>query len=668
MHESKEQTEELEGLCNSDYFYRMMSGRDHWNGTSRNHRNELVAWSHVSASQIESYVKCHRYWHFKSILKVPEAQTGRQALGESYHLVMEKVPKGLEWPNHADTSATPEEWQKAEALAKISLPLLPPEPAHIPIKREWQIKLDTYENGPTFIGYVDLALPPGLGWPSFLIPANEAIIGDYKTTSDFRYMKTPEELENSVQMMSYAKWAIQEWPSGLVGQDQPTPELVRLLHIYARTKPPFNRQSIRHESAVVTKDQINIFWDKTLDIIREMQQTATCTSSDDVEANGALTGHCEAYGGCSFRDKCGISKDSTIKTLFSINTKKDPNMSNILAKIQAARAAQSSNSLPTQASDQPVQPAESKPVEANPQGPLQSPKEEPAVKPSGPIHGVMRKIESMNKGWPTLGGALASSYAKERGISVPGTGVIPGTGEMSANTVVSLGELMKLAETVPVKLDTGVVPPDAPPREQPIITRPGDTVTESTEESEDDEESEISSTVSVSVESVGAGIPENTPKKRGRPSKADLAARAGQTVAADGGDSMLNAENQRLKKENEELQSANNFLTKALESRAVAKDGCTLYVDCFPMRGESEVTDFFTWIQPIAQTVAESNGVKDWRLIDYKGKGLLATHIRELVRAEGLPKAMTIQSYAGGADVALEILTPLAKRIIRKLS
>jgi hypothetical protein len=59
---------------------------------------------------------------------------------------------------------------------------------------------------------------------------------------------------------------------------------------------------------------------------------------------------------------------------------------------------------------------------------------------------------------------------------------------------------------------------------------------------------------------------------------------------------------------------------------------------------------------------------KDWRLIDYKGKGLLATHIRELVRAEGLPKAMTIQSYAGGADVALEILTPLAKRVIRKLS
>jgi hypothetical protein len=276
----------------------------------------------------------------------------------------------------------------------------------------------------------------------------------------------------------------------------------------------------------------------------------------------------------------------------------------------------------------------------------------------------MRKIESMNKGWPTLGGQLAGSYAKERGISVPGTGVIPGTGEMSANTVVSLGELMKLAEIVPVKLATGVVPPDAPPREQPVITKPGDTVEEptSTEESDDEEDA------SPGGVSVGAGTPENTPKKRGRPSKADLAARAGQTVAADGGDSMLNAENQRLKKENEELQFANNFLTKALESRAGAKEGCTLYVDCFPMKGESGVTDFFTWIQPIAQAVAESNGVKDWRLIDYKGKGLLATHIRELVRAEGLPKAMTIQSYAGGADVALEILTPLAKRIIRKLS
>lgn len=646
-------------MCDSDYFYRMMEGRDYWQG-----ERKKVAWNHVSATQVESYIKCKRYWHFKSILKIPEIQRGAQALGESFHLVMEKVPKGLEWPNHADTSASKDEWQKAEALAKIALPLLPPEPQHKQIKREWQIKLDTFPSGPTFIGYTDLALPPGIGWPSFLIPDNEAIIGDYKTTSDFRYMKTPEELENSIQMMSYAKWALEPWPSGLVGEKDATPELVRLLHIYARTKPPFNRQSIRHESAVVTKEQINIFWNKTLDVVREMQQTALCTNSDDIEANGALTGHCEAYGGCSFRDKCGISKDSNIKTLFNISKKsatnpsEDPKMSNILAKIQAARAAQAGNSSQ---------------VTSTPEEPVHTPvKETETAKPSGPIHGVMQKIESMNRGWPTLSGQLAVSYAKERNIALPSSGAVPGTGEMAATAIVSLGELMKLAEKAPIKPATGVVPPDAPPREQPVITKPGDQVAEptlaaSTEESEDDEESETS----VPVESVGVGVTEAPAKKRGRPSKADLAAREAAvpftTVSTDPGLlTMLNAENQRLKKELEEhKQALGGVSTKAAPS---SMDGCTLYVDCFPMKGEPELTDFFTWIQPIAMAVAESNGVKDWRLIDYKGKGLLATHIRELVRAEGLPRAMTIQSYAGGADVALEILTPLAKRVIRKLS
>src|SRR5260221_866629 len=139
----------LEGLCDSDYFYRMMEGRDHWLGKDK------VAWNHVSASQIENYLKCHRSWFFKSVLRVPELQKGHQALGESFHLILEKVPKGLEWPNRADTIASPEEWDKADALAKVALPLLPAEPAHIAIKREWQISMPTYENGPTFVGYID---------------------------------------------------------------------------------------------------------------------------------------------------------------------------------------------------------------------------------------------------------------------------------------------------------------------------------------------------------------------------------------------------------------------------------------------------------------------------------------------------------------------------------
>jgi hypothetical protein len=734
---------DFEGLCDGDHFsfYKLS---DHWEGsyTRRSPKGKIVvAWNHVSPSQIESYQKCPRSWYFKSILKIPEAQKGHQSLGEAFHLVMEKVPAGHPWPDRSDVSASSEDWDKADQMAKLALPLMPVETK--PFKREHGIGLETYEGGPRMVGYIDLAIPYGVGWPAFIIPPNEAIVADYKTLSDFRYMRTPEELANSVQMMTYAKWAIT--PGGLHGENDPLPSHIRLLHLYAKSRPPFTKNSIRHESAIVSPGEIDLKWNKTLDTVREMQQVATCTTNpEDVEAKGALNGHCEAYGGCHFRDKCGISKQSSIKTLFQITKKpevktQEPDQmgSPILDKIRAAQAAAQSKAASAGPSNNtaPVTTAATSPtVEAGASGNTPAPGiQSPAltqdaspattVEPStagtvnvtnpstakGPISGLLAKIQKGGHGRPTLGGAIAQSYGKETGQPLV---TLLGEGKLQSTTISTMGELLKLA--------TGVVPPDAPPRAQDVITRPGDQVVDPIkimeptgddvggEEDGEDSSAGVADTATSAPVTTGdqaspvGGADAGSSGKRGRPSKAEVAAREAaqrkafeDAVAAEvakrvGGsrETIVVGENaeelNRLKTElaqakleaeserkiAEQRKEDNRKLYAELQTKGHSpsqSEGLTLYVDCFPTKGDREVTDFFEWIGPICRMVADANAVGDWRQINYTAKGLLANAIRETVKEHGTPKAMTISSYAGGSDIALEVLTPLAKRVIKKL-
>ena len=757
-------SEEFEGLCNSDHWMRN-STPDHWKGyyTRGTPKGKIqVAWNHVSASQIENYQKCPRSWFFKSIQKVHEEQKGHQSLGEAFHLIMEKVPQGLGWPSHSDVNASPEDWEKAEAMAKQALPLLPRVDqtslvdltplSSYEIKREYGLRMDTYEGGPTMVGYIDLGIPTGIGWPALLVPENEAIIADYKTLSDFRYMKTPQELASNVQMMTYAKWALGEDASyikGLRGEDGKQPEYVRLVHLYARTKAPFTRASIRHETALVTAQEINSYWEKTLDTVREMSQVALCGDPDLVDAKGALNGHCEAYGGCAFRDKCGIAKQSGIKALFQISKKPSEEqpqiMSSILDKINAAKAKAAS--VGTQASTPTSTPAASSPVsatgvasspatsihtESTPVTSQASPVAETgsvsanqpvsgtgsAVSSSAnqgtvgkPISGLMAKIAAKGQGKPTVGGDLAKALGNETGQPLV---TLLGDGKLLHTTCNTLGELMKLA--------AGVVPPDAPTRAQPQITRPGDAVTDPNEgdtedggDGEDDGVGEnLNGSLGVDPSLATTGAVVEPAKRRGRPSNAEIEARKQAEAAAfearvqaevnkrvadfagDNTDPVVRAGeaeyqhqirqlNDRITTQTQLLDALRDERDKAKasatpDSLAVQKlieenkilrnqgsEGLTLYVDCFPTKGDREVQDFFEWIGPICAKVAQQNSVNDWRMINYTAKGLLASAIRETISTHGAPKSLTISTFSGGADIALEVLTSIAKRVIKKL-
>lgn len=705
----------------------------------------IMAWQSVSPSQIDNFNKCKRLWFFKSIVRLPEPQKNFQATGEATHLLLEKIDqpdqpfprKDYEY-SHSDVNADNKQWEIATALAKVMAPKIPKPVTGKRILREHKIAMDTYPGGPTMIGYVDLGVGPGIGAPALLIPKDDksAIVIDYKTLSDFRYMKSPAELASNVQMTTYGKWAVT--PGDLVAWDEEPPEQVYLAHLYGRTKAPVTNASVRSEIALLTRPQIDLEWNKTLDIVREMQQTATCGDAQDVEPTGTFNDHCNAYGGCAFRKQCGLSTESPIKNLFQIIKKPstspgetdvsttNPSGSPLMAKILAARAAAAGTQAPAST------PAPAPVQETTPAAPV-TPTPAPvgdAPKPNGPISALLAQIHSKHGGKPAISGIIAVQFAKEQAFDKPGTSY-PGDGALAGTTVTSIDGLVKLANVVaPTMVASGLIPSDAPPREQPVITKPGDQVADPEVDPEDTaaegENTSLDDSASAAVAAAIAASPttgvaspgntetaEQTAKRRGRPTNAELAEkRAAEAKALDAevekrvqerlaslGHTLsttvapewermsadleqakreANAERDLAEKRKNDNRAMYADMVKAqkeladLQARGAGpatQEGFTLYVDTYPTKGApSELIDYLEWYAPIAAGVASAASVDDWRLINYTAKGMLAQAMREVVKTEGVPKgAMVIGLNAPGADVALEVLAPHAKRVIKPM-
>lgn len=694
---------------------------------------DLVAWTSVSPSQIENYTKCHRLWFFKSVMRLPELQKGNQALGEGVHLIIENVEKvakgemprlGYEYAHSDVPTLDAPGWERATALASLLVPYIPRSVGNIQVLREQKITLPTYPGGPTMLGYMDLGVPPGIGWPQLMIPKEAAIIGDYKTLSDFKYMKTPEELAANVQMMTYAKWSISDMPTPR--QDVP----VYLAHLYGRTKPPFTKSSVRSSVACVTPEQINTFWEnKILDTVRSMDHDAKANDAQDVEATGVFNDHCSAYGGCAYRDRCGLNQPNPIANLFSVrkSASSSPTETKDMSEIAGGALAQKLAALRArgvaEATGQaapvapaPVQTPAPAPVVQTPAPVVQAPAPAPApsaapsseIQNKGPVSLLLIEIAAKNNGSkPSLSGLVALLYAKEQSLEFKSGATLAGSGSVNLGTCRTMSELVALnaksgAAAAPVTptVASGIVPADAPARTQPVISQPGDGVDPikansgstgdtpaGVTEEEDGEE-----TAQESAPAVAGGPP---PVKRGRRTNAEIAAekaaeaakleaeierrvaeRLGQisqvdAVASGIPEAELLAEIAKIEAERDQAIRERDSLEKKVNAShkiggGAQPRGFVLYVDCYPTKGAPEgIQDYLEFYAPCAQLAAEQNNVTDWRMIDYKGKGILATIMR--LAAQDLPAAMSISSYMPGADVALEILSPLAREIIRKI-
>jgi len=255
------------------------------------------AGARVSASQVEAFLRCNRYWYQKSVLKLSEPFSPAAQKGTRVHSISEY------WLRSGLLSSPPGTSDEDLEIAQAAIAEMPPRGPELLIEHEFT--LPTYPGGPIWLGYIDLVDPRG----------DLVAVLDHKTRSDLRYALKPDDLLKSVQMTSYAKWAMDHFKKDevLVG------------HKYVctkRTKTPPHYKTLLVTS-IANRKQVETVWAELMPVVAAMVEWRRLAPEtiDTVEPNSAS---CSMYGGCAFKPQCGFGPNPS-KNTFTI--RKAPAMS-----------------------------------------------------------------------------------------------------------------------------------------------------------------------------------------------------------------------------------------------------------------------------------------------------------------------------------------------------
>lgn len=243
---------------------------------------------YVSASQVKMHRTCNRKWWLRYVKGIKKPQTAAQKRGSVIHKHIE---------NYLNEKKLPEEdlyhpYLKAAITAHDrdgALILPDPELDENRYLVEHKFTIPTAKGLPPWLGYIDV------------LRTMPAVIGDFKTTSNLRYAKTPTELRTDPQMVSYAKFAFNE---------DPIDELL-LWHLYIETRsvkgvltPPKTKlPRTKYVPLTVTPEEIDDQWQEEIEEVAEMVKTAAKLSQHDVTPT---TTACGDYGGCEYQQECGL--------------------------------------------------------------------------------------------------------------------------------------------------------------------------------------------------------------------------------------------------------------------------------------------------------------------------------------------------------------------------
>ena len=262
---------------------------------------------HVSASQVDLYLRCPRLWFFQYVLGKKFPPTPAMARGTDIHAHMEKWGKSGALPPPDD------EWFALIKMGTAAMELEVSKREDLILEQKFD--LPTFEGGPFWTGFID-ALDPNGGTEE--TGTFQCRVHDYKTLSDFRYVKTPDEIRNNLQLLSYAKFCISE---------ESSIERVAIGHVYLRTKKP--ARVLMPPPVVVARDWIEEKWAGYIEIVREMYDLALNAPQSALDVT-PHTDACGAYGGCMFRGDCGM-----IPTFANLGKKENVTMSTFAEKLKA---------------------------------------------------------------------------------------------------------------------------------------------------------------------------------------------------------------------------------------------------------------------------------------------------------------------------------------------
>lgn len=289
-------------------------------------------WEHGSSSQIDTANMCLRKWYFIKIEGLSTPTTKAQAGGIEVHAQLEGYLKTGRMPT--------------SLVARVGLEHLPDPAIVLPENVERVFQLTHPDLPAKLVGVIDL-IEPGEMPPR---------ITDHKTTSDFKYCKTEEQLQSNTQAIVYGNFAAKALFDTLP---------LSFRHIYYRTRGSAKSRVVE---ALLDADLLYDGFERVVNTMHTMKKASTVASADKIEPTPSA---CSAYGGCPFRMNCAAIGDVGERTMLTgmiraAKTKEKTKMD--IATLRARMAEKSEEPQPAapeafEATPQPINPPDGTPMD-----------------------------------------------------------------------------------------------------------------------------------------------------------------------------------------------------------------------------------------------------------------------------------------------------------------
>ena len=256
----------------------------------------------LSATQIDTWDLCQRKWGWSYI----DGIKGSNAFAQRGIAIDEILNAWLEKGTPIDGAS---EYGKMIIPGLKYLPV--PGTPQMFVQREFHLKTDVA----TYFGKKDV---------EFIHPETKVpVVLDNKTTTDFRWAKTEEDLKSNTQAVLYAAEALDHFKV-----DQ-----IELNWVYYRTRgaPASHRVTLRvfREEIIQQMDRI----DNIAKDIIEAYKTVTAATDLPVSPQS-----CEAFGGCIYKEHCNLSPVQKMRALMAQETQGSSLLDKLKAKNGAASA------------------------------------------------------------------------------------------------------------------------------------------------------------------------------------------------------------------------------------------------------------------------------------------------------------------------------------------
>lgn len=564
----------------------------------------------VSPSQVEAFELCPRRWYNDSARGLREPLQPGSAAERGVHIAEEV--------EHFGKTGKVREDARFKAMVEAVLPHLSPFSPTVSVE-QW-VESDLGPGLPKLRGRYDWFDSSQRQWEAGHPRA--PLLPDVKSRSDFRYIKTPAQLAEDLQLNSYAVPLVREGKF----------EFITLRHAYTRTRGKPKGLAV---SVTLSAAELLPRFHKTIASVREMTRWARerPSTADPLPPNTDACGKFPPYG-CPHRGLCGFTT-----TFTSMNRSQNMNEQNgtppqsDLMKRLAERTA----ALLAKKGAAPAGSADAAPP-AGLSGPP-DPTPAQAVPAREPI--------------------FCSKCGTELGPD--------SVSRLKDGTIVHIG--CPKAQAAAPSTGPAVVPSDAPPR----TNQPG--------EQEAATEKPKRAPRKAKAPEAQAELPAAP-----TPEQAEEAQMAEERRRAQPGNIVIEGRKLTVGEiEDLNLQDARERGTAPLPgpvhvagrlediksirigtvTQAVIRPDLVVYVNCVPTKGAHRdlATHFEEWLAPICEELCAEKGVVDYRLIQYTAKGDLAAKVRKYIST--CPPVVLVSKFSPSADVFLESVIPHATQIIQ---